>query len=423
MNKKCVSCLVLIAFLSHCTLTPAQAFWPLSEPEPGNKDLRFETVYPVPFWDSTTGTVLKYTGIAVITAGVAVLTYMSAGTVTWAVNGVIAKFIGSAIGLSGVAAAKTGFAFLAFLGGGTLAAGGYGALGGLCVLTAISSIPLTASLVNATVDKVNDKIPSGTHKKAITLIKPRLFWNNVSPSVKDEMKELRNTLDEIAKTGGNDTQAKRVVELMKAIDRKLSKEIYTKKDEYTAYNSLFLAIIRYNLNDFDSSRVLANMARRYTASDKSSVLDYVDALLAFQAGDDPKAVNLLRGITDAEPKASTPYIVLGQNAFDAGNYHEAFDILDRGIKAGCDEVCAMNWMAGNSLYNAGRYNAAIPYYKKALSNMTVNEIEALYKLNIAKCYRKMGNHKEGSSWLDDAISEVDDNAEMVAELRRQYSAD
>ena len=80
-------------------------------------------------------------------------------------------------------------------------------------------------------------------------------------------------------------------------------------------------------------------------------------------------------------------------------------------------------MAGNSLYNAERYNAAIPYYKKALSNMTVNEIEALYKLNIAKCYRKMGNHKEGSSWLDDAISEVDDNAEMVAELRRQYSAD
>ena len=83
----------------------------------------------------------------------------------------------------------------------------------------------------------------------------------------------------------------------------------------------------------------------------------------------------------------------------------------------------MNWMAGNSLYNAGSYKAAIPYYRAALRNMTINEIEALYKLNIAKCYRKMNDHKEGEAWLDDAISEVKDNAEMVEELRRQYKAD
>ena len=55
--------------------------------------------------------------------------------------------------------------------------------------------------------------------------------------------------------------------------------------------------------------------------------------------------------------------------------------------------------------------------------MTINEIEALYKLNIAKCYRKMNDDKNGQYWLDDAISEVKDNAEMVAELRRQYEAD
>ena len=55
--------------------------------------------------------------------------------------------------------------------------------------------------------------------------------------------------------------------------------------------------------------------------------------------------------------------------------------------------------------------------------MTIDEIEALYKLNIAKCYRKMNDNKEGESWLDDAISEVKDNAEMVEELRRQYKAD
>ena len=210
---------------------------------------------------------------------------------------------------------------------------------------------------------------------------------------------------------------------MTKIDSKLDRATKLKSDEYTAYNYLFMAIIRYNFNDFDGARMAVRQARKFADPLRLSVVDYVDSLLAFQAGDDKKAVNLLRGITEAEPKASTPYSVLGQSAFDEGRYHEAFDILDRGIKAGCDEVCAMNWMAGNSLYNAGSYKAAIPYYKTALRNMTINEIEALYKLNIAKCYRKMNDHKEGEYWLEDAISEVKDNVGMVAELRKQYAAD
>ena len=420
MNRKYIAIIVIISLLSLNTLTPAQAFWPFGDSEPTGKDLRFETVYPVSFWSSTTGTVLKYTGIAV---GVAVITYLSAGAVTWAAGGLFAQIFGATVGpllgLSGAAAVKAGFAFLAFLGGGTLAAGGFGALGGLSVLVAIGSLPLTAAIMNVTADQ----IPSGTHSKAITLIKPRLFWDNVSPAVEYDMKELRNTLDDIAETGGNEAQARRITELLSIIDRKLTEEVYSKNDKYTAYNLLFMAIIRYNLNNFDGARDAVQKARKFTDPERSSVLDYVDALLAFQAGNDSKAVNLLRGITEAEPEASTPYIVLGQSAFDGGRYHEAFDILDRGIKAGCNEVCAMNWMAGNSLYNAGSYKAAIPYYKTALRNMTINEIEALYKLNIAKCYRKMNDDKNGQYWLDDAISEVKDNAEMVAELRRQYEAD
>ena len=245
MSRKYVAVLVIASLLSLNTLTPAQALWPFGTAEVGSKDLRFQTIYPVSFWSSTTGIVLKYTGIFV---GVAVVTYLSAGAVTWAAGGLFAQIFGAAVGpilgLSGAAAVKAGFAFLAFLGGGTVAAGGFGALGGLSVLVAISSLPLTAAIVNA----ASDQIPSGTHSKAITLIKPRLFWDKVSPAVKDDMKELRNILDDIAKTGGNEAQAKRVAELLRIIDTKLNNEIYSKEDEYTAYNSLLLAIIRYNLS-------------------------------------------------------------------------------------------------------------------------------------------------------------------------------
>ena len=105
---------------------------------------------------------------------------------------------------------------------------------------------------------------------------------------------------------------------------------------------------------------------------------------------------------------------------DNHRYNNAFNVLDRGLNETSDEVCVMSWMAGNSLYTSRRYGEAITYYKKALSNMTINEFEALYKLNIAKCYQQMGNIKEGKSWLDDAISEVSDKQDMVESLRKQY---
>ena len=414
MNKKFIACLVIISLFSLNTLTPAQAFWPFSSSEPGNKDLSFATIYPVPFWKTTMGKVLIATTVAAILASV---TYFSAGTGTAASAGVIAKFIGGTLGswvygLSGGAAINAG---LALLGGGAVSAGGFGILGGISVINAVGSLALSAAI-----DTALSQVPSGTHSKSITLIKPRLFWDYVSPVVKDEMKELKSALDEIAK-GGNDAQAKRVTELLNTIDWKLAQEANTKRDEYTAYNYLFLAIIRYNMNNFDASRIAVMWARKFTDPEKSSVLDYVEALLHFQAGDDYKAVSLLRGIIESEPKASTPYIVLGQAAFDDKRYYEAFDILDKGLKAGCDEVCVLSWMAGNSLYNAGSYKAAIPYYKKALANMTINEYEALYKLNIAKCYKKLRDFKNADYWLDDAISEVKDNKEMVSELRKQYS--
>ena len=416
MSRKFIACLLIISLASLNILTPAQAFWPFGSSEPNNKDMRFSTVYPVSFWKSTTGKILIYTGIAVI---IATTTYFTAGTGTAASAGVIAKFIGGAIGswvygLSGGAAINAG---LALLGGGAVAAGGLGIIGGVSVLSAVGSVALAAAI-----DTAIGQIPSGTHQKSIMLIKPRLLRDNVSPAVKDEMKELYDLLDEIAK-GGTQAQANRVVRLMEQIDGKLARETRQTRDEYTAYNYLFMAIIRYNLNKFGEARESIRLARRFTDSERSSVVDYVDAMLAFQAGDDKKAVNLLRSITEAEPKASTPYIVLGQYAFDEGRYHEAFDIIERGIKAGCDEVCVMNWMAGNSLYNAGSYKAAVPYYKTALKNMTINEIEALYKLNIAKCYRKLRDNKEGEYWLDDAISEVKDNSAMAADLRRQYYSD
>ena len=56
------------------------SYWRLLfEPQPMNKDLNFEAVYPVSFWSSTTGQILKYTSIATV---VGVITYFTIGAGT-----------------------------------------------------------------------------------------------------------------------------------------------------------------------------------------------------------------------------------------------------------------------------------------------------------------------------------------------------
>ena len=414
-SKKIISVITLFAFLSFIFVTPnqASAWWWSSDPN--NKDLTFETVYPTPFWSTTTGTILKYTGLAII---VFTITYFTAGGGTAASAGVIAKFIGAQVGswvygLAGGAAINAG---LALLGGGTVAAGGLGILGGISVISAVGSLAMTAA-----VDAAMGQIPAGTHNQSIALMRPRLFFDLVSPAVKDDLNELKSTLEEISEKGGTDSQAQKVTKLLEKIESKLYYEIYLKEDDdYTAYNCLLLAVIRYNLRKYDEAKRVIQTGRKYVNPEKSSVLDYVEALIALMEEDEVKGVALLRKIIEKEPKISTPYIVLGQLAFDKEQYFEAFDILEKGLNKTNDEVCVMSWMAGNSLYNAKRYEKAIDFYKKALSNMTINEYEALYKLNIAKCYKKLGNNKDGSYWLDDAISEVKDNSKMVSELRKQY---
>ena len=152
-------------------------------------------------------------------------------------------------------------------------------------------------------------------------------------------------------------------------------------------------------------------------------MDYIDALLALQNDDTQKAEQLLQNISAEEPKVAVPYIVLAQLHTKQQNHLEALRTLDRGIKNSGEELCVMNWMAGNSLYNLARYEEAIPYYKAALRKMTVNQYEAIYKLCIAKCYKKLGDNKNGVYWLNDAISEVKDHKEIIQELEKQYFAD
>ena len=54
--KKLISVILILSLVSTQAALPNKAYaWWWSDPQPMNKDLSFRTIYPVPFWSSTTG--------------------------------------------------------------------------------------------------------------------------------------------------------------------------------------------------------------------------------------------------------------------------------------------------------------------------------------------------------------------------------
>ncbi|MBQ6981018.1 MAG: hypothetical protein IJQ15_01165 [Synergistaceae bacterium] len=387
---------------------------------PMNKDLRFSVVYPKQFWDTKTGAVLKYT---VITAVVGAVTYFTVGAgamtavsalLAQATPGMLSLFW--AIGTLDVIGIGTWIA--SYMAVSSIVGGSFAVISGITALCAVGDLAIAGAIYAAL-----GYVPSGgKHRDEMEIIKPSLFYDNLSPVIKDDLKEARKALKLFTKEHDK-SQAERFMSLLRKVDSKLYDQVLRVKDDTTAYNYLMMAVIRYNLDNFSGAEDALRQARNYADPSKSSVLDYIEALLAFRKGNEDAGMNLLHKISLNEPKRAVSYILMAQ-IHTKNKYHmKAFHVLDNGIKNTSEETCVMNWMAGNSLYNTGEYEGAITYYKEALWNMRINEYEAIYKLCIAKCYKKLGKYDEGLKWLDDAVSEVKKNEKMVEELKAQYFAD
>ncbi|MDR1979352.1 MAG: tetratricopeptide repeat protein [Synergistaceae bacterium] len=406
--RRAIAFILVVIFIFGAFPLPAHGWnWPWSKEDTKNVDVRFSTIYPKSFLQSTVGKVTLYAGSIIL---VGAITYFTAGTGTAAAAGPIATYIGGTIGgltgLSGIAAVNAG---LAFLGGGSIASGGLGILGGITMLNVVGDFALSVAL-----HKLWSAMPKNS---SLEMIKLRMFYDKVSPVAREDLKDLRKAL------AGEEADLEKVDFFLKRVGKKLTEEVSKASDAATAYNYLLLAIIQYNHLDLLSCRNSVNKARQFVDPKRSSLLDYIEALLDLGEGKKAKSVELLFKITLQEPEAIPPYIILAQIDQDNKRYKNAFETLKRGLSESDKKDCTMNWMAGNCLYEMKEYEKAIPYYRAALANMTINEMEAMYKLNIAKCYKKLGDGQNGTKWLEDAIGEVRKNKTMVAELRREYGKD
>ena len=137
----------------------------------------------------------------------------------------------------------------------------------------------------------------------------------------------------------------------------------------------------------------------------------MQALLYLVNNDSINALNELNAAIQIESDVLTPYLLKIQIQIDNNNLSGAKRTVEEGLENYDDDNFQLNYLGGIITYRQGDYEEAIEYFEDALSNTTINEIEAETKMLIAKCYKKDSNSKKADKWYMDALSEVDDDDE------------
>jgi hypothetical protein len=341
-----------------------------------NNEATFDDIYPTPFYKTTSG---KYIIGGIAIAGVTVATIMTGGAA--AVPG--ATSLGALFGTTWTGA-------LATLGGGSLASGGFGMAGGAMVLGVTT---------DATIMGLQSFIPEDNYHGKYTMIKiplPEVGSKKVLKiySLIDKTKEeyqdgiiSKSTYENIIYTYYND--------------------VLNNIDSNNPYDLINKAIIEFNLGKYNYSLRSINNAD-YDFKVKSYIY-YHKALLALaMENDTDSAIFLLKKTISEENDKLKPYILLIQIYIDNNQFYKALDITKQGLNNFDDDSFELNWLAGNLTYKLQQYNESIEYYKNALSNITINKLEAECKVSIANSYYHLYNYKKARQWYEDALSEVAD---------------
>ena len=389
MRKIGLSAALATLLLAYTGTTTKLEAWELTSPSTwiGDKEtyesITFNLLYPVPFYK--TGA-FKWTAVAVVAVvgtGVSIA--------TWGATSVpFATALGGLLAGGGSGAWAAG---LATLGGGTLASGGFGMAGGAFVIGTITDLSLVG---------LGSFMPEDNTKgKNYTTIKIPL------PQVGSE--QTLNTYEQIEEL------------TEKLMDGKIEPVFYEKQiynyyiyasenlnPQVSSYDLINGAILTYNLGDFKKSQEYLDRSK-VSFGVSSSFINYMQALLNL-VNNNSAGYELNLAIAQ-EPKALNPYLLKIQIAMDEDRLSEARRVVDEGLDNYDDDNYQLNYLGGIILYRQGNYKGAIDYFKDALSNTTINEIEAETKMLIAKCYKKDSNSKKADKWYMDALSEVDDDDE------------
>lgn len=212
----------------------------------------FESFYTESSW-------ISWILIALVAIISGAVVYFSGGTLTPVVSS-IGTWIGSTMGLSGVAATNAG---LAFLGGGAIASGGLGMAGGSALLTSaltFSTEVIIDYTVNKAINDYNYHQLAETSKKLPTLPLP------VNTSGFDAYEKAINALENV-----DDEKPLSIGDNLIIINRAISiiqKDKENLDDEEKIQKYSFLALLYFNTNSYKNARENAEKAIDFARHEK-----------------------------------------------------------------------------------------------------------------------------------------------------------
>ena len=227
---------------------------------------------------------------------------------------------------------------------------------------------------------------------------------------------------ELPKTGGKRYQEE--LENLKRIDEKyLKKELTYKEYEKekskkykqlleivesvtdSDYDLINRAILQFNLHKFKDSRESIEEAKK--SFDKKSYIYYHLALLDLVDGNYKSAIQNLDKSLKSE-QTLKPYLLYTMIYEDMGKKDKALLIVKKGLEEYDDDSFELNDKAGDYEFERGEYKEALKYYQNALSNVTINKIEAIEKIKIANCYYKLNDIESFAFEIGSGMLEVND---------------
>lgn len=140
-----------------------------------------------------------------------------------------------------------------------------------------------------------------------------------------------------------------------------------------------------------------------TADEYGNAARFYQGYIAYVKKDYPLALSLFKNVdTNREPGEAAPYYE-AQIAFTQGNYSRSLELATRMLKEGkvarFDAECKR--LAGESLYNLGDEDAALPYLWKYCAEAKDPQPSAFYILGVSE-YRQ-GNYDAAIKLLQQAI--------------------
>lgn len=400
MKKIKISMVLAALLLLHIGTTTKSEAWELTNPSTWFDDkkeilkpITFDLLYPTPFYKTD---LFQWSAIGVISIAVAATTVVTMGATS--VPG--ATFIGSILG-------TTWTAGLATLGGGTLASGGFGMAGGAFVIATTTDLAIAglASFLPIPENKLEGK--------DYTIIKIPLPEKKGSK----EVLELYVAIENITEVYIDGDLAEEAYE--QTIHTNYVAALENVNPNETSYDLINGAILAYNLGKYKKSQSYLNDAKKVFPT-KSSFIYYHQALLYLVDYDIDKAMKNLNNAILEEPDALNSYLLKAQIAIDNNQSILAKDTIDEGLKGFDDGNFQLNYIRAMITYNEKNYQEAIEYFEEALSNMTINEIEAECKIWIAKCYKHLNNTKKSNKWYLDGMDEINDNKKYQNKLSDMY---